>query len=51
MTGKDDPPLVERVAKLEVEVRWLKKLAIPNIVFQAATFLSVILLLKVVLGL
>ena len=46
----DNPLLIERVAKLEADVKWLKKLITPSLILQTATFLSVIaLILKLVM--
>jgi len=48
---REDPELFERVARLEADVRWLKRAVERNSLVQMATFILIIILLaKMVLG-
>jgi hypothetical protein len=51
MSKRDDPLLIERVARLEADVKWLKKLITPSLLIQSGTFITVIVIvLKLMFG-
>ena len=47
---RDDDPLEVKVAQLEVDVKWLKKLITPSLILQVATFLTVLALILRLMG-
>jgi len=47
---KDDDPLEIKVARLEVDVKWLKRLVTPSLILQVATFLTVLALIIGLMG-